>query len=316
MKKCRICEFVDKLNEEFLVKEMMFGTNQMFNYFMCSNCGCLQISDLPENINLYYQDYYTDYVKWNKISFLKRILWQLRSLISNYKIYSFIEKVRPNNILKWKNIAGIKMDSKILDVGCGSGDILYEFRKHGFRNLTGIDINLKENIRNGGIDLFRRSIFEMERKFDFIMFNHSFEHIWEQHETLEKAKNLLEENGVILLRLPVINAAFYIYRENWVQIDAPRHFYIHSLNSINILCNQHGLNIFHKYFDSSEFQFAGSEQYKLNIPLNANNSYYKNPSDSIFTKKDIEYYRKEAVLLNKEEKGDSVVLFINRIEEN
>jgi SAM-dependent methyltransferase len=316
MKKCRICESIDKFNEGFLVKEMMFGTKLEFNYFLCSSCGCLQISDFPENINLFYQAYYTENAKWNKISFLKKNLWQLRSLISNYKIYSFIEKVRPNNILKWKNLAGIKMDSKILDVGCGNGDILYEFKKHGFTNLTGIDPNLKSEIKTKEINLFKKKIFEIDSTFDLIMFNHSYEHIWEQNETLVKVKDILNEKGVLLLRLPIINFAYFKYRENWVQIDAPRHFYIHSITSINKLCNQHRLKIFHKYFDSSEFQFVGSEQYKLNIPLNANNSYYKNPTNSIFTKKDVEYYRKEAVLLNKEEKGDSVVLFINRMEEN
>jgi len=148
------------------------------------------------------------------------------------------------------------------------------------------------------------------------MFNHSFEHIWEQHDTLGKAKNLLEKDGVILLRLPVINTAFSTYRENWVQIDAQRHFYLHSLKSINMLCNKHGLYIYHKYFDSSEFQFIGSEQYKQGITLNADNSYLKNNKKSIFTSQDIKNYKKQARQLNKEEKGDQVVLFIKRIGEN
>jgi SAM-dependent methyltransferase len=295
---------------------MMQGKGDVFNYFLCSSCGCLQITDYPENINNYYHDYYTSERKWNKLPILKKKLWDFRSFISNYKIYSFIEKLNFNSILNWENSANLDNTAKILDVGCGSGDILYEFWKHGFRNLTGIDPNLIVDIKNSGINLFRKSIFEIEDKFDFIMLNHSFEHIWEQHDTLEKAKDLLENNGVIMLRIPVINTAFYVYRENWVQIDAPRHFYLHSLESIDQLCSQHGLQIYHKYFDSSEFQFIGSEQYRQGIALHANNSYLENPKNSIFLRKDIRNYKKQAQRLNKEEKGDQVVLFIKKIGEN
>lgn len=294
---------------------MMQGTGNVFNYFLCSECGCLQISEFPENLKLYYLDYYTTERTWNKLSFLKKYIWDLRFLISNYKIYSLLEKINYNSILKWKRRTGINRSSKILDVGCGSGDILYEFRKHGFSNLSGIDPNLNVSNKSAGIDLYRKSIFEAEGIFDFIMFNHSFEHIWEQHDTLEKAKELLVKNGIILLRIPLINTAFYTYRENWVQIDAPRHFYLHSLESINRLCNQHGLQIYQKYFDSSDFQFIGSEQYKQWIPLNADNSYLKNPKKSIFAKKELKNFKKRARQLNKEEKGDQVVLFIKRIEE-
>ena len=295
---------------------MLQGKRNLFNYFLCPGCGCLQISEFPENLKDYYKDYYTTERAWKELSILKKYLWKIRSFISDYKIYSFIEKINFNSILQWKRKAGLNNLSRILDVGCGSGDILYEFRKHGFINLTGIDPQIKNNLKIEGIELFRNTILEIEGKFDFIMFNHSFEHIWEQHETLEKAKSLLGNGGVILLRLPILNTVFQIYRGNWVQIDAPRHFYLHSLESIEWLCKCHRLKIYHKYFDSSEFQFIGSEQYKNGIALNADNSFYKNHKASIFSNSDIRKFKKQARLLNKEGKGDQVVLFIKRIEED
>lgn len=315
MNKCRICSQEVLSTKLYSFKEMMTGTGEVFKYFHCSECGCLQISELPENLHQYYQNYYTNERKWRKLSSFRKAIWSFRSFLSNYKIYSLLEKVKYNSILDWVRRAGINKKAKILDVGCGSGDILNEFQKHGFLNLHGIDPNLEADIGNLGISYFKKTIFDTESNYDFIMFNHSFEHIWEQHETLEKAKNLLEENGVILLRIPVINEAFSIYKENWVQIDAPRHFYLHSLESIKLLCKLHGLQIDQKYYDSTELQFIGSEQYKQGIALNAGNSYLKNPSKSIFYKKDISNYKKEARLLNSEEKGDQVVLFIKRIGE-
>ena len=315
MNKCRICLTESELGENYSIKEMMQGTGKVFNYFLCLECGCLQISELPVNVNQYYQDYYTNERMWRKLSSFKNMIWAFRSFLSHYRIYSLIEKVRYNSILDWVRRARINRKAKILDVGCGSGDILNEFHKHGFLNLHGIDPNLDADVNDFGISLFKKSIFETESKYDFIMFNHSFEHIWEQHETLERAKELLEKSGVILLRIPIVNTAFHLYKENWVQLDAPRHLFLHSLSSINRLCTQHGLQIWQKYFDSSEFQFIGSEQYKEGIALHAGNSYLKNPNKSIFTKKDISNYKKEARLLNREEKGDQVVLIIKRIGE-
>ena len=315
MNKCRICSNEAILSETYAIKEMMQGTGKVFNYFHCLECGCLQISELPENLDRYYQNYYTNERMWRKLSSFSKAIWSFRSFLSNYKIYSLLEKVKYNSILDWVRRAGISKKTKILDVGCGSGDILNEFHKHGFLNLHGIDPNLDADVNDFGICLFKKSIFETESKYDFIMFNHSFEHIWEQHETLERAKELLEKSGVILIRIPIMNTAFHLYKENWVQLDAPRHLYLHSLSSINRLCTQHGLQICQKYFDSSEFQFIGSEQYKQGIALNADNSFLKNPKKSIFTRKDIRNYKKEARLFNSAEKGDQVVLFIKRIGE-
>lgn len=313
MNKCRICTYTGNSKDVYHVKEMMFGTGKKFTYFICPTCGCLQLSELPDNIEQYYQNYYTNYSNWKEISRFRKILWATRTIITNFKIYSFVEKLTFNSILHWKVKAGINKKSKILDIGCGNGDLLYEFRKHGFRNLTGIDPNLVSNKIDSRITLYKKSVFDIENKFDLIMFNHSFEHVWEQHSTLEKAKDLLEENGKIIIRIPVLNNAFTTYKENWVQIDAPRHFYLHSMESINNLCSQHGLQIYHKYFDSSEFQFIGSEQYEKGIPLFSEHSYLKNRAQTIFTNLNVKELRKKARQFNKEEKGDQVVLFIKRI---
>jgi hypothetical protein len=49
------------------------------------------------------------------------------------------------------------------------------------------------------------------------------------------------------------------------------------------------------------------------IALHADNSYLENTKKSIFSMKDVKYFKKQAKKLNKEEKGDQVVLFIKRI---
>jgi len=51
-------------------------------------------------------------------------------------------------------------------------------------------------------------------------------------------------------------------------------------------------------FDSTEFQFWGSKQYKRDIPLMAENSYSVDPKKSIFIKKQMKESKKMAKELN------------------
>lgn len=74
-----------------------------------------------------------------------------------------------NKALSWSKIV-IDKNTKVLDIGCGTGDLLQEFAKRG-ANLTGIDISnevilktkerfLKENINNA--ILFAMKVEEMK----------------------------------------------------------------------------------------------------------------------------------------------------------
>ena len=65
-------------------------------------------------------------------------------------------------------------------------------------------------------------------------------------------------------------------------------------------------------FDSDEFQFWGSEQYKKDISLKSEKSYSVNPAQSIFSQKQIDQFRKKAVQLNIEARGDQAVFYLKK----
>jgi 2-polyprenyl-3-methyl-5-hydroxy-6-metoxy-1,4-benzoquinol methylase len=248
---------------EFIsVKEMMFGTGDTFKYFICPNCNCLQIDNPPDDIKKYYpEDYYTKFQTWDNSagSSLKN---RLGGRIAQTKLFPLIAFLNHLQILNFIHYGKLKSGSKILDVGCGNGDLLADFYKFGFSDLTGIDPFLNNEYKSNSINLYKKEIGEVDGKFDLIIFNHSFEHVWDQHKTINKAMDILSNSGTILLRIPVLNYAFEKYRENWVQLDAPRHFYLYSEKSMNLFCEKNGLKIGKIIYDSTEFQFMGSEQYK------------------------------------------------------
>jgi len=311
---CKICGSSLNNPEKIKVKENMFGFNEEFDYIICITCGCLQIESLPENIGKYYpENYYSFDKNKSKKGNLKIKFYQLRSMIAQTGLYHVLKLIKHPHLIKLIHYGRIKYDNKILDVGCGSGAMLNDFQDYGFRNLTGIDPFIKQEYKSENLNIYRKNIFEIEGKFDVIIFNHSFEHMREQNSVLERTNELLSECGLLLIRLPVLNYAFEKYREKWVQIDAPRHFFLHSLKSLSLLFEKHGLRTDYIFFDSDEYQFWGSEQCKKGINLTDENSYAVNPRISMFSEKEMAAFRKKASRLNKKRLGDQAAFLLSKV---
>jgi hypothetical protein len=87
--------------------------------------------------------------------------------------------------------------------------------------------------------------------------------------------------------LIVSSYAWEHYGVKWVQLDAPRHFSLHPVESIRLLAKKAGLKVVNITHNSTSFQFWGSEQYERDIPLYDKRSYSVAPDGSLFSKKNI-----------------------------
>lgn len=263
-KVCRICGNAEG-NQQYQVKEMMYGMNEVFAYFQCQKCGCLQISEIPADISKYYLNGYYSFSKKPPGSYVE-VMWNLRNR------FAITGKGLIGRLLYiWKPVPAFKMlsglllnpDARILDVGCGSGSLLRSMQIMGFTDLQGVDPFISTEIDYGnGLKILKQSLNEIDSYWDLIMFHHSFEHVPNPLESLRMARNLLNEGGWCLIRIPIsASFAWRHYGVNWVQLDAPRHFYLHSLRSMEILAEKAGFVVEKIVFDSDAFQFWGSELY-------------------------------------------------------
>jgi SAM-dependent methyltransferase len=311
---CRICGNT-QIKSVFLAKEMMYGLNEEFDYFQCSNCECLQIASFPDDMSAYYpKNYYSFSVNESSKSW-RDIVPRLRNYyavtgegLAGRMLYA----ARPNPNLKLLRNAKLKPESRILDVGCGSGKLLRTLNDSGFKNLLGIDPFLAQDIDFGnGLKILKSSLADVEGKWDLIMFNHSFEHMPQQLACLQAVKALLKEGGTCLIRIPVVSSfAWRHYGTNWVQLDAPRHFFLHSVRSMNLLAEKGGLSVKDIVFDSDAFQFWGSEQYVKGITLLSERSFARNPGRSVFSQMDIKTYAQRAEKLNAANDGDQAAFYL------
>ena len=189
---CPICNNGEN-NKQFMVKEMQQGLREEFEYVECSNCGCLFIKEIPDNIEKYYDLNYGSHVESNSLSY-KIYDSTYPSFINGNKLISLVlgRFFSPfNHFLK--NLIDKKIISKndsILDIGCGSGKFLVILKRAGFEDLTGVDLFIDEENLKDGVKIYQESLedFKPNRKYDVIFSNHAFEHMDNQLENLNVLK--------------------------------------------------------------------------------------------------------------------------------
>lgn len=320
MLRCKICSSEED-HKSYVFEEQMIGLYHKFDYFRCSVCGCLQIKKFPENLPQYYGEGYYSFRKnpsrhFNKpfINLAARILFGAalkgRDILLNPlapdKLFGFWTKFQAIGRTH------VTKRSKILDVGSGSGSVVYAMGCIGFRNVKGIDPFIDDAIHyENGVSVLKEDLTSHDSNdYDLIMMHHSFEHMANPHEVFENIPKKLASNGVCLIRIPTISSSlFEKYGANWVGIDAPRHLFIHSKESIEHLAKMNNLKIDSIVYDSTPFQFWGSELYNRRIALQ--NAY---PLKGHFTKKEMNEFRTMSKELNEKQQGGRFCVYLSKLE--
>ena len=315
---CKICS--NSINNEFYIaKEMMFGLREGFKYFQCSICKCLQIAEFPTDMAKYYstENYYSfNDIKQQKYKGLRGYFLRkkvrsnvLPSSIPSSAFKSFF----PDKDTGYLSKVVTSYDAKILDVGCGNGyRLLYPLYESGFRNVAGCDPFIAASITHAnGLKIYKNEIEELDDERDVICFNHSFEHIGNPLETLAKSNELLTKGGYCILRIPTSSSfAWEHYGTSWFQLDAPRHFFLHSIESIKYLADKTNFVLEDCVFDSTHHQFTISERYKQNKLINERT--YKTSFGRLVNILEKMKNSIKAQRLNRNKNGDQAIFYLRK----
>jgi SAM-dependent methyltransferase len=296
---------------------MMFGLEERFTYLECGKCGCVQLATPPDDLGRYYPPGYyslSNGIVSRMANHLRdEYAYSLRGLLGR-AIFSLFPKYGLRTIREqdWSRSA------RILDVGCGTGTILRVLARHGYIHLHGIDPYLACDLEvTPTLRVEKRSVEAMTGIWDVVMFNHSFEHIPEQQAALRHVRRLLAPDGVCFLRIPTTTSyAWKHYGVNWVSLDAPRHFFLHSHTSIAVLAAQAGFGVHAIAQESTAFQFWASEQYGHGIPLMSADSCMTNPLRALRSWRQIRRYQAQADALNLSNRGDEIAVIMTPVSEH
>ncbi|MHB8571543.1 MAG: class I SAM-dependent methyltransferase [Candidatus Dormibacteria bacterium] len=301
------------MDPPIIATERMLGLGGVFRYRRCQECGTLQLMDPPPDLSRYYpgEGYYAN-SEGSESGRRERVFLRVRRIHARHHIRRWnavgqavdllCGPIGPAALGRLRGV--LRPDTPILDVGCGPADWLHAFAELGHTNLLGIDPHLgrDQDLHDGRLRLRRAGLEETEGTFGLVILNHSLEHMPDPPRVFVEIAKRLRPGGHVVIRTPVPGRAFEEYGADWVQLDPPRHLFIHTPAGIARLADQAGLALRTTLFDSTLVQFTGSIRYQRGLTINA--PLHLGPSALI-------RFALSARRLNREGQGDQAVFILS-----
>lgn len=312
----------------FVAREMQYGSRETFGYRECADCGSLQIDAVPPDLERHYR--HDKYASWRALpAYLDKPIgaggrWlraqRAQHLITGrnllgalvHKLIGPPEMPDPGT-WAWLRAAGASPSSRIFDFGCGTGELLRYLRLSGFSHLVGHDKFSGCSLDVPGLHL-GADVPDPTARFDLVMAHHSVEHLPDPAATLVELARYVAPGGMMLLRVPVAQThAWRTYGADWIQLDAPRHLFLPSRRGMEALAGRCGLQVQQVVFDSGNFQFLGSEQYRQDIPMFGDPRSYFDGDSTRFTRDQARAWALQAQQLNAADDGDQACFFLKAV---
>jgi len=210
-------------------------SDKEYCYNLCNGCQSIFITAFPiDELSLIYpKTYYSNQKSPNK---------------------SFINKVKDflDRRLFKKIVDKLPMESlSVLDIGGGSGWILDNVKECSPRikktTIVDLDEDAESIAKKSGHRFFRTPIenFETNEKFDFILMLNLIEHVSDPDLIFKKTRELLSEQGVMLIKTPNTDSwDRRIFKNSyWGGLHCPRHWIIFNRESITKVIENSGMRI-------------------------------------------------------------------------
>lgn len=195
------------------------------NFIKCARCGVLFKKSMPtvDELTEIYNDYYVELD-----SELVSITMETnRQVLENYA--KFITD-------------RFKESESILDVGCGTGVLLKNYRLLNSNiKLEGLEFDNNARKVSGASFKVYENIADIEKTYDTISMIEVIEHLTDPREFLSELYNKINEHGSLIITTPNINSLkAKVQKENYTEINKPFHLVMFSEESLRILLNDIG----------------------------------------------------------------------------
>lgn len=255
--KCFICKNND--HEPFLsARDTLKVTDQVFSMVRCKKCGLIFLNPAPDpkEMEVFCPDGY-------RARRGDRVEGYYKDMMINLELRIF------------RRLMG--KGGRLLDVGSGTGEVLYNAVKMGF-DCYGVEISeeaAEYSVKNFGLKNVINSDFLStsfpEGFFDIILFNHVLEHLYNPIENLEEAQRVLKEEGILVVQVPNIDSyQFRTFRDKWFGLSVPHHLYHFNPETVTLAIENAGFHVFKiihysiRNITPLSFSITGLNAYKIN----------------------------------------------------
>jgi ubiquinone/menaquinone biosynthesis C-methylase UbiE len=136
---------------------------------------------------------------------------------------------------------------RLLEVGCGSGDLLLGLRELGWK-VEGIDVDpmAVENSTRRGLDVRQGTLEALcysENTFDAVVMSHVIEHVHDPIGLLRECFRILKPGGRISFVTPNAQSLCHrMFGHAWFALEPPRHLHIFTPNAMRALMQRSGFH--------------------------------------------------------------------------
>jgi SAM-dependent methyltransferase len=274
---CPLCERPGA-KRRFYTRDRIHGISGTFAIHRCDGCHAwfIQPRLTAAELSRYYPGQYGRFRQSQSLRKRYYRGWQ-RYVLENHYNYPNENGVAPNLLSRAlafvlsftaKGVIPYRGSGKILDVGCGGGGYLYRLKRWGW-DAYGVEPsetgarhaqNLGLNVKQG---LLEEARFE-DNFFDVIRLSHVVEHLPNPKATFREIARVLKPKGLVYLTVPNTRSlVFWLFRENWYALDAPRHVISYSPKTLRALATATGFEVVRENFSAGPFNFVRSVKYWL-----------------------------------------------------
>ncbi len=214
-----------------------FKYNATQSIYKCNQCTLQFLSPQLDDValtKLYSENYY--------------LAWGLKGDAENESIKHM--KISTFN-LRLDLISKFRKSGKILDVGCATGYFLEAAKIKGYKSYGVEFSDYSANIAKtkfGDANIFKGTLEECQFEngsFDVIAMSDLIEHVRNPIETLQKAHQLLNEHGIIMIMTPDTSSLSYkLMKQKWTHYKL-EHFYYFNKQALQQAALQSGFKLIH-----------------------------------------------------------------------
>jgi SAM-dependent methyltransferase len=149
-----------------------------------------------------------------------------------------------------QRFVSLSASSNVLDVGCATGSFLAHLVQVTGARVAGVDFKdlipkgLKSKV-NFFCGLFYESAFN-EKSFDLITMWHFLEHCYEPQKSLQTARKLLKDDGLLIIEVPNLNSlSAKLFGNRWPGLQAPQHVTLFTESALSEMVKKNGFEVVH-----------------------------------------------------------------------
>ena len=139
-----------------------------------------------------------------------------------------------------------RFPARLLDVGCGNGDLLVQMRSLGW-SVEGIEVDAAAagTARARGLEVRQGELFHQQYpadSFDAVTMSHLIEHVYDPVALLQEARRVLKPTGTLIVLTPNSQSmGARLYGRDWRGWEPPRHLHIFNLHNMRAMLERAGL---------------------------------------------------------------------------